>query len=138
MISKHIIHSCAAALACLLAASAAGQEVDPDAIVNALFAAGGNHPNVRASGAKGICVKGTFAPSADGRTLSKAPHFTKTVPVTARFSMGGSNPNISDKTKPVTRGFAMRFSDESGDLVLLLISAPVFSSKSPARKGLSG
>jgi catalase len=45
--------------------------------------------------------------------------------------MGGSNPNVSDKAKAVTRGFAMRFGDQSGDLVLLLISAPVFSFKTP-------
>ncbi len=65
MMPKRIVHSCAAALACLLAAPALGQDVDPEAIVNALFAAGGNHQNVRASGAKGICVSGTFARSAD-------------------------------------------------------------------------
>jgi catalase len=131
MISKRIPHSFAAALVCVFAVPVWGQEVDAEAIVKALFAIGGDHPNVRASGAKGICVKGTFAPSAEARTISKAPHFTKTVPVTARFSMGGSNPNISDKAKPVTRGFAIRFSHETGDLVLLLISAPVFSSKTP-------
>jgi catalase len=45
--------------------------------------------------------------------------------------MGGSNPNISDKTKAVTRGFAMRFEDPAGDLVFVFISAPVFGSKSP-------
>lgn len=131
MISKRVLHSCVAALAGLVTAPALGQQVDPETIVKALLAAGGAHPNVRASGAKGICVKGTFTPSAEARTLSKAPHFARTVPVTARFSMGGSNPNISDKAKPVTRGFAMRFSDETGDLVLLMISAPVFSSKTP-------
>jgi catalase len=31
--------------------------------------------------------------------------------MTARFSMGGGNPGISDKTKPTTRGFAMDFED---------------------------
>jgi catalase len=49
----------------------------------------------------------------------------------ARFSMGGSNPKISDKTRPVTRGFSMRFTDQSGDMVLVLISAPVFGSRTP-------
>jgi catalase len=127
MKSKPIVHGCAAAIACLLATTAS----DPEAIVNALFAVAGNHPNVRASGAKGICVKGTFAPSAEAASLSKAPHLTGTVPVTARFSMGGGNPNISDKTKPATRGFAMRFTDPTGDLVLVMISAPVFVARTP-------
>ena len=51
--------------------------------------------------------------------------------MTARFSMGGGNPNISDKTKPVTRGFAMEFNDPSGPMVFYFISAPVFSTKTP-------
>ena len=131
MRSKSILQSCAAAFACFLTIPAWGQEVDPEAIVNGLFAAGGNHPKVRATGAKGVCVKGSFTPAAEARTLSKAPQFTKPVPVTARFSMGGSNPNVSDQAKSVTRGFSMRLRDDSGDLVLLLISAPVFSFKNP-------
>jgi catalase len=45
--------------------------------------------------------------------------------------MGGSNPGISDKAKPVTRGFAMRLRDPAGDLVLVIISAPVFSARTP-------
>ena len=108
-----------------------GSRVDVQAIVNGQFALGGNHPKVRASGAKGVCVTGRFAPSAEAAKLSKAPHFAKAAPVMARFSMGGSNPKISDKTKPVTRGFSMRFTDQSGDMVLVLISAPVFGSRTP-------
>ncbi|MDR7038514.1 catalase [Methylobacterium sp. BE186] len=116
---------------CSLAGEAPAEEADPGAIVNALVAAGGNQPKVRASGAKGVCVKGSFTPAAEAQTLSKAPHFARTVPVTARFSMGGSNPKVSDKAKPVTRGFAMRLADPSGDLVFVIISAPVFSTRTP-------
>lgn len=126
-----IVQGCAVAVACLLANTASAQEADAQAIVDALFAAGGNAPGVRASGAKGVCAKGLFTPSAEAANLSKAPHFTKPVPVTARFSMGGSSPKVSDKTKPVTRGFAMRFTDTSGDMVFVFISAPVFSTKTP-------
>jgi catalase len=131
MKSKPVVHGCAAAIACLLATTASAQDPEPEAIVNALFTVSGNHPNVRASGAKGICVKGTFTPSAEAASLSKAPHFRNTVPVTARFSMGGGNPRISDKTRPATRGFAMRFTDPSGDMVLVMISAPVFIARTP-------
>jgi catalase len=131
MTSKTIVHGCAAAIICLLAASALAQDADPQAIVDGQFAVGGNHPKVRASGAKGVCVTGTFTPTPEAASLSKAPIFAKTVPVTARFSMGGSNPNISDKTKPVTRGFALRFADPAGDLALVLISAPVFGTRTP-------
>ncbi|KQT90292.1 catalase family peroxidase [Methylobacterium sp. Leaf466] len=121
----------ALAVTCLLATSALGQDAEPQAIVDAQFATAGNQKGVRASGAKGVCVKGTFTPSTEAPSLTKAPHFAKTVPVTARFSMGGSNAKISDKAKPVTRGFAMRLSDTTGDLVFVIISAPVFSAKTP-------
>ncbi|WP_027171277.1 catalase family peroxidase [Methylobacterium sp. 10] len=120
---------CAMALA--FTAPVQAEEADAAAIVGALMTAGGNKPGVRASGAKGVCVTGQFTPSPEAAGLSKAPHFAKPVPVTARFSMGGSNPGISDKAKPVTRGFAMRLRDPSGDLVLVIISAPVFSTRTP-------
>ncbi|AWN37254.1 catalase family peroxidase [Methylobacterium radiodurans] len=132
MIRFRTIAGCAAAAACLVSAARA-EETDAGAIVAAQFAAGGNHTGVRASGAKGVCLKGAFAPAPGAAALSKAPHFTKTVPVTARFSMGGSNPKVSDKAKPVTRGFAMRMEDPAGDLVFVVISAPVFSTKTPAQ-----
>jgi catalase len=123
--------ACAAVIAYLLGPPAVAQEVDAQAIVDAQFAIGGNHAKVRASGAKGTCVKGTFTPSPEAQSLSKAPQFTKSAPVTARFSMGGSNPNVSDKAKPVTRGFAMRFPHDAGDMVLVFISAPVFGTRTP-------
>jgi catalase len=113
---------------------AATQTADPEAIVNALVAASGTPPNVRAGGAKGVCVKGSFTPSSEAASLSKAPHFTKTVPVTARFSMFGGNPNISDKTKPVTRGFAVRFGDPLGDMIFVFISAPMFVARAPQQQ----
>ncbi len=151
MRSNRIVHICAAGLACLLAGTALAQttptvdtpgqgaqaqpgssgDADPQAIVDALFAVSGNHKNVRASGAKGVCVKGAFTPSPEAPSLSKAPHFTRNVPMTARFSMGGGNPNISDKTKPTTRGFAMEFEDPSGPMVFYFVSAPVFSTRTP-------
>ena len=149
--SKRIVHLCATAMAGLLAGTALAQttptvdapgqgaqaqpgssgDADVQAIVEAQFAVSGNHKGVRASGAKGVCVKGAFTPSPEAPSLSKAPHFARTVPMTARFSMGGGNPNISDKTKPTTRGFAMEFEDPSGTMVFYFVSAPVFSAKTP-------
>src|SRR3954454_17710348 len=151
MKSNRIVHVCVAAIAGLFSGTALAQmtptadapgqgaqalpgssgDVDPQAIVDALFAVSGDHKGVRASGAKGVCVKGAFTPSPEAPSLSKALHFTRTVPMTARFLMGGGNPNISDKTKPVTRGFAMDFHDPSGPMVFCFISAPVFSTKTP-------
>ncbi|UHC17983.1 catalase family peroxidase [Methylobacterium currus] len=116
-----------------LVAPVQAEEADPGAIVALQFAVSGDHKGVRASGAKGVCLKGSFTPAPDAATLSKAPQFAKPVPVTARFSMGGGNPKISDKTKPTTRGFAMRMMDPAGDMTFVVISAPVFSTKTPAQ-----
>lgn len=138
MISNRIVPVCATVVACLLPGTALAQtpaaassgNADPQAIVDALFKLGGNQKGARASGAKGICAKGAFTPSSEAPSLSKARHFTKTVPMTIRFSMGGGNPNISDKTK-TNRGFAMEFEDASEPMVFYFISAPMFFAKSP-------
>ena len=149
--SKRMMHACAAAVVCLVAGEALAQttptvdapgqgaraqpgssgDADVEAIVGAQFAVAGNHKGVRASGAKGVCVKGAFTPSPEAASLTKAPHFAKPTPMTARFSMGGGNPNISDKTKPTTRGFAMDFEDVSGPMTFYFVTAPVFSAKTP-------
>ncbi|KMO37629.1 hypothetical protein VQ03_18975 [Methylobacterium tarhaniae] len=127
-----------AAVLATLATPAPAQDADPGAIVALQFAVSGDHKGVRASGAKGVCLKGSFTPAPDAASLSKAPQFSKAapdkaVPVTARFSMGGGNPKISDKTKPTTRGFAMRLADPAGDMTFVVISAPVFSTRTPAQ-----
>ena len=128
---RFVTQACAAALAFLLAPAAApAQEPDPEAIVDAFNAVFGKFPNTRASGAKGVCVTGTFTPSAEAAGLSKAPQFAKAAPVVGRFSMGGGNPKVSDKVKGTTRGFALRFAGDE-PMALVMISAPVFGSKTP-------
>jgi catalase len=128
---RFVTHACVAAVAYLLAPTPApAQEPDPEAIVDAFNAVFGKFPNTRASGAKGVCATGTFTPSADAAGLSKAPQFAQAVPVTGRFSMGGGNPKVSDKVKGTTRGFSLRFAGDE-PLVLVMISAPVFGSKTP-------
>ena len=44
-------------------------------IAEVMFQAAGNHPGYRPVHAKGIVCKGTFAPSLDGQTVSRAAHF---------------------------------------------------------------
>jgi catalase len=103
---------------------AAAGEATPEGLVNALNAVFGSH-GVRASHAKGICVKGTFTPTPEAAKLSKAPHFSKPVPVLGRYSIGGGNPKVSDKAKTV-RALAVRFDPDGKSSDLLLVSAPVF------------
>ena len=128
---KFALPLCAVTVLSLVAHPAMAQEASPDAIVSGLRAVVGNPPGVRASNAKGTCVKGAFTPTAEAAALSKAPMFAKPTPITARFAMGGGNPRIADTFKVATRGFSMRFEHDGGETSLVQISAPVFVARTP-------
>ena len=80
-------------------------------IAELMFQAAGNHPGYRPVHAKGIVCKGTFAPSPDAQTVSRAAHFQGgTIPVTSRFSDGASDPTIPDSSPDAApRGMAIPF-----------------------------
>ena len=84
----------------------------PQQIADAIVALnGGVHTGFRFMHAKGIVVSGTFTPTPEAKSLSKAAHFSgPPVPVTVRFSDGTGVPNIPD-TDPRgnPRGIAVRF-----------------------------
>jgi catalase len=71
----------------------------------------GLHPGFRPAHAKGIMLDGTFTPSPEAATLSKAPHFNRpTTPVTVRFSNSTGIPLIPDNDPNADpRGCAIRF-----------------------------
>ena len=75
-------------------------------LADALNGVFGKHPHTRGSHAKGFCVSGKFTPAADAASLSKAPQFSKSVPLLGRFSMGGGNPKAADNSKGWTRSCA--------------------------------
>lgn len=71
----------------------------------------GLHPGFRPVHAKGIMLSGTFTPSSQAASLTRAPHVTRdSTPVTVRFSNGTGLPLIPD-TDPNSnpRGLAVRF-----------------------------
>jgi catalase len=112
--------------------AAAAEEAQPEDLVNALNGVLGTHAGKRAAHAKGVCLKGSFTPTAEAAALSKAPHFAGPVPVTARFSLGGGNPAASDQQKDNTRGLAVHFDLGKGNTTdLVMISVPVFVAKTP-------
>jgi catalase len=81
----------------------------------------GNNPHYRVAHAKGVVCEGTFTPSKDAATLSKAGHFQGgTSSVIVRFSDASENPLIPDNAG-VPRGMAVRFKIPGGvtDIVLL-------------------
>ncbi len=114
--------------------SPARAEASADALVDALNAVFGKHDGVRSGHANGICVKGTFTPSPEASTFSKARHFggSGPYPVVGRFSMGGGNPKVPNTKKDVVRGLAIHIDLENGNTTdMVLISAPVFPARTP-------
>jgi catalase len=71
----------------------------------------GEHPGFRPAHAKGALFTGTFTPSAQAASLTKAPHATRpSTPVTVRFSNSTGVPVIPDNDPNANpRGLAVRF-----------------------------
>jgi len=71
----------------------------------------GLHPGFRPAHAKGILLEGTFTPSSEAASLTRAPHVTRAAtPVTARFSNATGIPVIPDNDPNANpRGLAIRF-----------------------------
>lgn len=111
----------------LLPITAQAQLSLPEAQVNALEGLAGKQVGFRRSQAKGVCASGYFEGNAEGRALSSAAVFKgDRVPVVARFSVGGTNPKASDKSRSV-RGLALQFNlADGGQCMTANISAPMY------------
>src|SRR5271169_4928270 len=73
---------------------------------------GGVHPGFRPAHAKGILLTGTFTPSSQAASLTRAPHLHRnSTPVTVRFSNFAGIPTVADNDPQGAspRGFAVRF-----------------------------
>ncbi|MEO8937328.1 MAG: catalase family peroxidase [Burkholderiaceae bacterium] len=117
-----------------IAADQAAPQSTPTGLVDALNAvSGGPHAGYRANHAKGVVVTGSFTPAPTARTLSKAPHFLRTVPVIVRFSDTTGVPAIPDASPDASpHGMAIRFqlpANASTDIVS--ISANSFPVATP-------
>jgi len=82
----------------------------------------GSNAAFRTAHAKGVVCEGTFTPSKDATSLSKAAQFKGgSIPVIVRFSDADANPLIPDNSG-IPRGMAIRFQLPDGgktDMVLL-------------------
>lgn len=80
-------------------------------LLNQFDAMFGLHPGFRPAHAKGIMLTGTFLPSPEAASLTKAPHATRpSTPVTVRFSDSTGLPQITDSDPNASpRGMAIRF-----------------------------
>lgn len=110
----------------------AAPEIGPAQLVDALNGTFGSHSGKRASHAKGICADGEFVPASTIGDFVQSPLFAQQkIPANVRFSIGGGNPNASDKSRTV-RGLAIRLSGNDEMYDLLLISEPAFFAATPA------
>jgi catalase len=80
-------------------------------IVQQFDAIFGVHPGFRPAHAKGILLTGTFTPSPDAASLTRAPHIQRaSTPVSVRFSNSTGVPVIPDNDPNATpHGMAIRF-----------------------------
>jgi catalase len=73
---------------------------------------GGVHAGFRPAHAKGVMLSGTFTPSRDARSLTRAPHIERpSTPVIVRFSDSTGLPKVADNDAEHAspRGMAIRF-----------------------------
>lgn len=82
--------------------------VAPQAGVDAANAVFGRHEGYRALHAKGILLEGSFTATPEAAGLTHAAHMQgDPIPVTARFSNGGGDPEVPDY-RPDVRGLAVK------------------------------
>lgn len=124
-----------AALALPHAATPAFAQDKPvsEQLVDAFEGVFGTHAGARRSGAKGVCAAGEFVSTGAGAAITKASTLRPGVraPVTARFSVGGGNPNAPDAS-PSVRGLSFTIDGPGGEAhEFVLINAPVFGARTP-------
>jgi len=122
----------ALAVAALTASIPAQAQVDPNRFLDTFESTFGKFEGYRRSGAKGVCAKGEFVGSAEGRALSTSSAFSgRPIPVNVRFSVGGASPNAPDNAKS-QRNMALEFTLPGGETWQMgNISAPVFGAATP-------
>jgi catalase len=117
----------------VIGAPAPGTEVNAPQMIDAFEGTFGVHPGQRRNHIKGTCAAGDFVGTADAAALSRSILFSgKTIPVIARFSLGGGSPEVPDGA-PAPRGMALEFHPPGGALQhITMINVPIFAAASPA------
>jgi catalase len=108
-------------------------QVTAPEVIGAFEANFGVHPGQRRNHTKGTCAAGTFVGTTDAAALSRSALFSgAAVPVVARFSLGGGNPDQPDAA-PAPRGMALELRLPGGGVQhMTMINVPIFGANSPA------
>jgi catalase len=92
-------------------------------LVETMRALAGAHPGFRPAHAKGFVCAGTFRPSADARSMTRAPHLQGgPVPTVVRFSNANGNPDVHDGV-PNVRAMAVKFQLADGKAADILANS---------------
>lgn len=130
LIPQTCLLACALALA-IPQGAAAGDNTTPEQVVGAIEGTFGVTPGERRNHTKGTCAEGEFTGVPNAYTRS-ALFSGKQVPVVARFSLAGGNPNAPDTAKS-PRGMALEFRLPDGVLQhMTMLNTPVFGAAQPA------
>jgi catalase len=127
---RHVFAVLSAALSVGAALDARAQEVTSEQLVDGLEGVSGVHAGMRRSFAKGVCVTGSFKPSADVGKLTKSASLSKEAPVLARFSIIGGNPKVTEKRK-AARGVAFRLDPNGTSTDFVFLTPPIFFARTP-------
>ena len=111
---------------------AADWEVTAAEVVTALEQTFGVHPGERRNHIKGTCAVGDFVGTTDAAPYTRSPLFSGSpIPVIARFSLAGGNPNVPDTTKNA-RGMVLEFRLPDGQRQhMTMLNTPVFGAATP-------
>lgn len=111
-----------------LSLAAAAQDL-PDAsqVVDTFEKLGGVHKGLRRNHAKGSCAVGSFVGTPEAKKLSSSALFSgKDVPVVARFSVAGPNPEVPDGAR-APHGLALQFKLPKDELQqTAMLNVPIF------------
>lgn len=110
----------------------ADNQVTAPQVVSALEQSFGVHPGERRNHSKGTCALGEFIGNKDAVRYSRSALFAgKTLPVVARFSVAGGNPQLPDTAKNA-RGMALEFRLPDGKSQhITMINTPMFGAATP-------
>jgi len=125
--------SAATFVSLLAPAAQAADDVNAPQMIQAFEGTFGAHQGQRRNHIKGTCAAGEFVGTSDAAALSRSPLFTgKPIPVIARFSLGGGNPQVPDAA-PAPRGMGLEFRIPGGSIQhITMIDLPIFGAMTPA------
>ncbi|RDU67715.1 catalase [Helicobacter didelphidarum] len=105
---------------------------DSNTITNQFYEIGGdkNNPYKKVNHTKGFCALGEFIPNKNFTKTYVIPLMKEAkIPTQVRFSLGGANPNESDKSK--TRAMALKMNGKNDSWEIVMTNSEINFAKNP-------